>query len=424
MNRVIVVGAGASGLVAAGFLAQGGFQVLVLEKMNRTANKVRISGKGRCNITNAMPIREFIANYPTNGRFLYSALHRFSNQDCMDFFESLGVPIKVERGQRVFPVSDSAHEVADALERFARGQGAQILYGQKVCRIVRAASGEVSGVVSVHNGEEQSFPAEAVVLAAGGASYPGTGSTGDGYALAQSVGHSVIEPRPALVPVRVAEKWAAELAGLSLRNVRLTVENPQGATSSYFGELMFAHFGLTGPIVLTASEEIGLWLRMSGLAVRASIDLKPALTEEQLDQRLLRDFARFSRRQFNNSLDELLPKSLIPVVVALSGIDPQKVCHQITKEERTNLRKLLKGLPLTITQTLPLAAAIVTAGGVDVKEVDPRTMASKKVPGLFFCGEVLNVHGVTGGFNLQAAFSTGYCAAVGVQARSEAGQER
>ena len=412
-SSVVVIGAGASGLIAAGFLAQRGARVRVLEKMPRTASKIRISGKGRCNLTNNMPLEDFIANYPGNGRFLYSALHRFSNRDVMDFFADLGVELKVERGQRVFPVSDNAHEVAQALERFARGQGAEIYLAHKAVRI-EAPSGRVQSVVAEHKGRERVFPAEAVVVATGGLSYPGTGSTGDGLVFAQVLGHSIVRPRPALVPIRVEEQWALDLAGLSLRNVEFQVENPQGGRACYFGELMFAHFGLTGPIVLTASEQIGLWLEESGRSLRAFIDLKPALSDEQLDQRLLRDFERFSRKQFKNALDELLPKRLIPVVVSLSGIDPHKECHQITREERSALRFLLKQLPLTVTKTLPIAAAIVTAGGVDVREVDPRTMESRRVKGLFFCGEVLDVHGVTGGFNLQAAFSTGYCAAHGV----------
>jgi len=416
MSRsVVVLGAGASGLIAAGFLAKRGARVQVLEKMPRTASKVRISGKGRCNVTSNLPLEEFIANYPGNGRFLYSALHRFSNRDVMDFFARLGVELKVERGQRVFPVSDNAHEVADALERFARSQGAEIYLAHKAVRIELAPSGRISGVVAQKGGKEQVFPTDTVVVATGGLSYPGTGSTGDGLMFAQSLGHRIVEPRPALVPVRVEEQWALELAGLTLRNVELQVVNPRGGTERFFGELMFAHFGLTGPIVLTASEQIGLWVKESGRPIQAFIDLKPALSDEQLDQRLLRDFAKSSRKQFKNALDALVPKRLIPVLINLSGIDPTKQCHQITRAERTALRRLLKGLPLTITKTLPLAAAIVTAGGVDVREVDPRTMEWKKVKGLFFCGEVLDIHGVTGGFNLQAAFSTGYCAAQGVE---------
>ena len=417
-TKIVVIGAGASGLVAAGFLAQRGAEVHVLEKMQRTASKVRISGKGRCNITNAMPIADFIENYPGNGRFLHSALHRFSNADCIRFFESLGVKTKTERGHRVFPVSDDANEVANALERFATSQGARIHFGHKALSVRRSQDdGRVLGVVSLHDGRKEHIDANAVIVATGGLSYPGTGSTGDGLGIARELGHRIITPRPALVPVRVTEEWAKELSGLTLRNVGLTVLGPEGGQKDYFGELMFALFGLTGPIVLTASEQIGIWLTQSesGAHVQAYLDLKPALSDDQLDNRLLRDFETFSRKQFRNSLDDLLPKSLIPVIVRLSGIPPEKVCHQITREERQTLRKLLKGLPLTISSTLPIAAAIVTAGGVDVREIDPRKMESKKAPGVYFCGEVLDIHGVTGGFNLQAAFSTGYCASQGIE---------
>lgn len=416
MNKsVVVIGAGASGLIAAGFLAQRGARVHVLEKMQRTAAKVRISGKGRCNITNAMPIEEFVDHYPSNGRFLYGALNRFSNQDCMDFFRDLGVKVKVERGHRVFPESNDAHEVADALERFAIGHGAFLHLRHKALTVERTPSGQVAGVKSLHNDKEHFHKADAVVVATGGLSYPGTGSTGDGLIIARTLGHRIIEPRAALVPLRVEEKWVRDLSGLSLRNVELTAANPSGGSESYFGELMFAHFGLTGPIVLTASEHIGLWLKASKVAVRAFIDLKPALTDQQLDQRLVRDFQKFSRKQFANSLVDLLPKSLIPILVQLSEIPSDKACHQITKQERSSLGQLLKKLPLTITKTLPISAGIVTAGGIDVDEVNPRTMESKKVGGVFYCGEVLDIHGITGGFNLQAAFSTGFCAAQGVE---------
>lgn len=282
--------------------------------------------------------------------------------------------------------------------------------------------------MAVHNGEEKVFPTETVIVATGGLSYPGTGSTGDGLVFAADLGHVIVEPRPALVPIRVEEPWAAELAGLSLRNVELQVDNPQGGRARYFGELMFAHFGVTGPIVLTASEQIGLWLKESGRKLKAFIDLKPALDEAQLDQRLLRDFAEFSRKQFKNALDMLLPKRLIPVVVTLSGIDPQKQCHQLTRRE-AQVAQFTQGFTPDNHQDPAHCRGHCNGRGVDVREVDPRTMESKKVKGLFFCGEVLDVHGVTGGFNLQAAFSTGYCAAHGVRLSpvlhgTESSQER
>ncbi|NLJ81033.1 MAG: NAD(P)/FAD-dependent oxidoreductase [Firmicutes bacterium] len=418
-TRVVVIGAGASGLFAAGFLAQRGASVLVLEKTQRTAGKVRISGKGRCNLTNAVSVRDFPQNYKTNGRFLYSALHRFSNKDCIRFFENRGLRLKIERGQRVFPCSNDANQIADALENFARENGARILFGEKVFKIQIGAKNRIEGVFSFNGAGSNFFPAESVIVATGGMSYPGTGSSGDGYKLARDLGHKIIEPRPALVPLRTEEKWVRELAGLSLKNVELKLTDHRNQNMVLFGELMFTHFGLTGPIVLTASEQVGLWLRETKMPVSAAIDLKPALNEQQLDQRVLRDLQKYSRKHFLNSLGDLLPRKLIPVIISLSTIPGDKPCHQITKKERSLLVRLLKRLPLTIIDTLPLASAIVTAGGVELSEIDPRRMESKLKRGLFFVGEVLDIHGVTGGFNLQAAFSTGYCAAHSVELETE-----
>ncbi|MDI9414261.1 MAG: NAD(P)/FAD-dependent oxidoreductase [Bacillota bacterium] len=412
MNKpVIVVGAGASGLICAGFLARKGAQVIVIEKKERSACKLRITGKGRCNITNAMPTAELFRNYPGNGRFLYGALHRFSNEDCMEFFRNLGVELKVERGSRVFPVSDDAHEIANALEKFACDNGAKLLFNHTAKDLIFTKDGHLDGVLCATKDKESVLDAQSVIIATGGKSYPGTGSTGDGYRMANRVGHSITKLRPALVPVKVKEVWAKELSGLTLKNVELSVKHPKEGQLTYFGEFMFTHFGLTGPIILTASEQVGLWLEQTGRPLKAFINLKPALSEEQLDKRLLRDFERHSKKQFANSLEELLPKSLIDPIVQLSKIPPSKPVNQISKSEREGLRRLLQRLPLTITGTLPLAAAIVTAGGVNVKEINPKTMESKLIKGLYFIGEVVDVHGVTGGFNLQAAFSMGYCAA-------------
>ncbi|NLM39671.1 MAG: NAD(P)/FAD-dependent oxidoreductase [Firmicutes bacterium] len=407
--EIVIVGAGAAGLLAAGFAAQRGLKVTVLEKTDRTAKKVRISGKGRCNVTNAMPIKDFPQFYPGNGRFLYGALYRFSNEDVMSLFRSLGVELKVERGQRVFPASDDAHEIANALERFARQSGARIRFGTRVQELI-IRDGSVAGVVSSGPQGRIVNEAAAVVIASGGKSYPGTGSTGDGYHLAAQAGHTIVEPRPSLVPLKVVEEWPKELAGLTLKNVRLTFSYGDESISE-FGDMMFAHFGLTGPIVLTASDMVAQWVAQGANRVECSLDLKPALTHEQLDRRLVRDFEVFSRKQFKNALDELLPKRMIPIMIKLSGIAPDKPVNQISREERLQFRDLLKQVPLTVSGTLPLAAAIVTAGGVAVDEVDPRTMESRLVKGLYFAGEVLDVHGVTGGFNLQAAFSTAYAAA-------------
>lgn len=414
-KRVVVIGAGASGLVAAGFLAERGASVTVLEKNDRTAAKVRISGKGRCNITNAMPIRDFPPNYGRNGSFLYGALHRFSNRDCIEFFSGLGVKTKVERGQRVFPVSDDADQVADALQLFAERAGVKISFGQRAVGILLNEEGGISGVQSLHQKSMRHVPADAVIVATGGLSYPVTGSTGDGYRLARRLGHSIVEPRPALVPVRVAESWPQTLSGLTLKNVELRLINPLGGKETFFGELMFAHFGLTGPIILTASEIIDMWLRRANRPVQAFLDLKPALSEEQLDRRLLREFESHARQQLRTILKELLPRSLINIILELSQLPPEQPGSQITREQRLRLGKLLKNLPLTITGTLPISAAIVTAGGVDLKEINAKTMESKLQKGLYFTGEVLDIHGVTGGFNLQAAFSTAYCAAHAVE---------
>lgn len=407
--EVIVVGAGAAGLLAAGFASRRGLQVKVLEKTERTGLKVRISGKGRCNLTNARPLEELPAFYGANGRFLYSSLHRFSNYDVMDFFRSLGVGLKVEEGQRVFPRSDRADDVADALEAFARSGGARFLFGRRVTELV-VEDGAVRGVACMGPSGREKYHGEAVLIATGGMSYPGTGSTGDGYALAQQAGHRIVPPRPALVPLRVVEEWPRRLAGLALQDVELRFWH-RAQSVSQRGEMMFAHFGLTGPAVLTASDRVSQWFQAGAVAVQGALDLAPALTENQLEGVLVAEFTQLSRRQLKNSLDKLLPKRLIPVIIELSGISPEKPVNQLSREERLRLRCLLKRVPLTVSGTLPISAAIVTAGGVDVREVNPRTMESRLVKGLYFAGEVLDVHGLTGGFNLQAAFSTAYTAA-------------
>ncbi|HXK96271.1 MAG: NAD(P)/FAD-dependent oxidoreductase [Limnochordia bacterium] len=407
-DKVIVIGGGAAGLMAAGSAAERGADAVLLEKNDILGKKLRISGKGRCNITNAMPINDFTACYPGNGRFLYSALTRFTNQDLTAFFGRYGVKTKVERGGRVFPESDSAHQVADALIRYAKDHGVEFRMNTRVTEI-SAINGQIDGVET----DVGFLSANRVILATGGASYPGTGSTGDGYRLAAALGHTIITPFPALVPLRTRETWVKQVSGLSLRNVSATIikGNDTKRAATEFGEMLFAHFGVTGPIILTLSRQAGLWLR-EGFPVTLRIDLKPALSESQLDQRIQRDFGQVQRKQFKNSLGRLLPKNLIPVIVALSGIDPEKPVHQITRSERLNLVTLLKRLELSIIETLPLQAAIVTAGGVCVKEIDPKTMQSRLVKGLFFAGEVIDVDGVTGGFNLQAAFSTGRLAGI------------
>ncbi len=405
--KVVVVGGGAAGLIAAGFAAKQGADVTVVEKMNILGKKIRISGKGRCNITNAADQTTFIQNYPGNGRFLYSALHRFSNWELLHFLRTLGVETKIERGDRVFPVSDDANQIAEALSNFARSQGVDILLNSTVTKILT----EDNSVVGIELSTKIRIRADRVIVTTGGASYPGTGSTGDGYRLAKSVGHAVTPAIPALVPLRIKEDWVKKLTGLSLRNVTLTVSNGR-VEHQLFGEMQFTHFGITGPIVLTLSRQVATWIQQGCAKIEAFIDLKPALNHEALDQRIVRDFEQYARKQFRNGLGDLLPKSLIPFVISLSGINPEKQISQITKVQRQALINLFKKLPLTIAGTLPLSAAIVTAGGVEVKAIDPRTMESKQIKGLFFAGEVLDIDGVTGGFNLQAAFSTGYLAGI------------
>lgn len=400
--QIIVVGGGAAGMMAAGQAALAGAKVILLEKKERLGRKIAISGKGRCNLTNEENISDFIQNYPGNGRFLQGALREFDNVHLRRFFARYGVETKVERGGRVFPVSDDAEVVVQALQKFLADTDVEIRLNKPVDEIVT----EGEKVTGVRAGSEN-WQAPAVVICTGGASYPATGSTGDGYRFARTLGHNVITPRPALIPLKTAENWVKEVQGLTLRNVEVTLWWAGKKQAAEFGEMLFTHFGVSGPVILTLSRIAGDALRQ-GQAVRMEINLKPALTPEQLDLRLQRDFQQFSNKQFRNALGELLPKSLIPVIVKLSGIEPERAVHQITREERKLLLTLLHQLTLTVTDTLPLAAAIVTAGGVNVKEINPKTMASKKLPGLFWAGEVVDVDGVTGGYNLQAAFAMGY----------------
>lgn len=403
--NVIVIGAGAAGLMAAGQAAAGGAKVTILEKNDRPGRKILITGKGRCNLTNATDTEGLIKNIPGNGRFLYSAFDSFDNRDVVNFFNGLGVKTKVERGDRVFPVSDKAAEVVEALVCFCREQGVSLVYGQPVTRIT-LKDGSVSGVVT-RSGDK--YTANRVILATGGASYPGTGSTGDGYTMAGELGHTIVSVKPALVPLVTAEPWVKELQGLTLKNVRVAAYSAGKSAAEEFGEMIFTHFGISGPIILTLSRKIAQLLE-KGREVKVVINLKPAIPSEHLDRRIQRDFTAFHNKQFKNSLGELLPKSLIPVVVRLSGISGDKPVHQITKEERLKLVNLLQNLEVTITGTRPVKEAIVTAGGVSVKEIDPRTMESKLIKGLYFAGEIIDVDGYTGGFNLQIAFSTGYVA--------------
>ena len=405
-KRVIIIGAGAAGMMAAGVAASHGAQVSLVEKKDRPGRKLSITGKGRCNLTSSVDKEELIKGFPGNGRFLYSVFHSFSNEDLLRFFHERGMETKVERGNRVFPVSDQADEVVQVLLNFATESGAKLIREQQVEKI-EIREGRVHGVKI----QGRVYPAEAVILCTGGMSYPGTGSTGDGYKLAAAAGHKITPPRPGLVPLLTSETWVKELQGLALKNVKATAYKEDGKKiNEDFGEMLFTHFGLSGPIILSMSRDIGDYMFKKKKTVRLVIDMKPALQEEKLDERLQRDFEKYSRKMFKNSLGDLLPNTMIPVAIALSGIDPEKECHQITRAERHELVHLLKNFSLTINGTRPIQEAIVTAGGVNIKEVDPKTMQSKLVAGLYFAGEVLDIDGYTGGYNLQAAFSTGYVA--------------
>jgi predicted Rossmann fold flavoprotein len=401
---VLTIGGGAAGMMAAGIAAQNGCPAALLERNPRVGRKLMITGKGRCNITNDCEIDALISHIPSNGRFLYSAFHRFSSQDTIRFFEEQGVPTKTERGNRVFPQSDKAADVVDALRRFVKKSGCSMLHGRAKSLIIE--NDQVIGVVTE---EGRTLSADAVIIACGGLSYPGTGSTGDGYELARQAGHTIVPPVPSLVPLIADEPWCKRLQGLSLRNIAIKVEDQANRKTVYkdFGELLFTHFGLSGPVILSASAHMR---PMERKRYRVDIDLKPALSIDQLDLRLQRDFAQFSNRDFMNSLQGLLPRKLIPVAVELSTISPSTKCNQITKDQRIAFAALLKNLSVTVDGFRPVEEAIVTSGGVAVSEINPKTMESKRIKGLYFAGEVLDLDAYTGGFNLQIAFSTGWVA--------------
>jgi predicted Rossmann fold flavoprotein len=404
-RQVIVVGGGAAGLMAAGQAAEVGAETLLLEKMDRPGRKLRIAGKGRCNLTNVAPVSDFIAHFGPNGRFLPQAFHQFFNSDLVAFFDELGIRTVTERGGRVFPASGQAQDVVDALVRWVREQGVTLHTRSPVERLLV----EDERVVGVQTAQGQVYRADAVIVATGGASYPATGSTGDGYRLAQAVGHTIVPIRPALVPLETAGDVAPRLQGLSLRNVAVRVWVDGEKQAEAFGEMLFTHFGVSGPIILSLSRQVVDALRL-GQRVIFSIDLKPALDEGKLDARLLRDLDAHGKQQFRTLLKGLLPRKLIPVCIDLTGIPSDKMAHQITSEERQWLRTWLKDFRLKVTGHRPFTEAIITAGGVNVREVDPRTLASRLVEGLYFAGEVLDVDADTGGYNLQAAFSTGWAA--------------
>ena len=404
MINVAIIGAGAAGLLAGIAAAQDGAKVTIFEKMRVPGKKMLITGKGRCNITNACELPEIIKNLPGNGRFLNSALHGFTNDDIVELLESNGLATKVERGGRIFPVSDTARDVVDTLVRVYTQAGGKLLTDKKVLDIV-VKDGAVTGIKTV----DGFYAADAVILAAGGASYPGTGSDGSGAKLAKKAGHSIVPLKPSLVPLESDYPYVDDLQGLSLRNVEATLWGDGKKLGTEFGEMLFTHFGVSGPIVLSLSNLAAKALG-DGKDVELIIDLKPALSEAKLDARIQRDFVEYSRKQLVNGMKDLLPQRLIPVVCDMAFLDEEKYVNQISREERHRLMRTLKGFSVPITGTRPIAEAIVTAGGVSVKEINPKTMESKLVQGLYFAGEVMDVDGYTGGFNLQAAFSSGYAA--------------
>lgn len=404
--KVIVCGGGAAGLMAAARAAQNGAEVTVIEKNERPARKVMITGKGRCNVTNNCDMQTLINNVLQNGRFLYSAFNKFSSADTMEYFEALGVPLKTERGNRVFPVSDKAVDIVDALVKDNKKHGVKFINASVKSLVIK--DGAISGVL-LNGGEE--ITCDKCILATGGASYPATGSTGDGYLIASEAGHTVTEIRGSLVPLKIKENFCEKMMGLSLKNVRLDVfcEQNKKAVFSEQGEMLFTHFGISGPLVLSASA------RMRDIGKKnyyCLLDLKPALDVATLDSRILRDFSKEPNKIFRNSLNELLPTKMIPTVIALSGIEPTLKVNQITKEQRLKLCETLKGIKMSVAGTRPIEEAIVTSGGVSVKEIDPATMQSKIVSGLYFAGEIIDVDAYTGGFNLQIAFSTGFVAGI------------
>ena len=406
----LVVGGGAAGMMAAGTAAERGLRVCLLEKNAVLGRKLRITGKGRCNVTNRCDVRTLIASVPKNGRFLFGAVSRFAPEDTVAFFESRGLPLKTERGNRVFPVSDRAADVAECLEKYVRESGARVTRGEAERLLLE--NGAVRGV-ALKDGRE--IPARSVAVCCGGASYPSTGSTGAGYRLARQAGHTVTPLRPSLVPLVARGRDCREMMGLSLRNVAVAVTDTALKKAVYrdFGELLFTHFGLSGPVILSASAHMD---RMAPGRYRVSIDLKPALSPEKLDARLVRDFGLNRNREFCNSLSALLPRKMIPVAVRRSGIPPDTRCNAITREMRRGFGELLKSFEIEIEGFRPIEEAIVTSGGVSTDEIDPRTMESRLVKGLYFAGEVVDVDAYTGGFNLQIAFSTGRAAGKSMEA--------
>ena len=409
MSKVIVIGGGAAGAVAAIFAARNGHRVELFEKNEKIGKKLFITGKGRCNVTNAGDMDALFDAVKSNPKFLYSAFYSFTNEQAMDFFEELGVRLKVERGNRVFPQSDHSSDIINALKHELEQLGVEIHLCTEV-KDVLVEHEKFTGVV-LKNGKKVS--GDACVVATGGISYASTGSTGDGYRFAEKTGHKVTDLYPSLVPMEVKEWYAKELQGLSLRNIQGTILDGNKKLYEEFGEMLFTHYGVSGPIIISASSVVGKKLQDKELTLK--IDLKPALSREQLDQRVLRDFEENKNKQFKNAVDKLFPAKLKPIMIELSGISPEKKVNEISKEERLCFVDLIKNFKMTLTGLRSYNEAIITKGGVSVKDIDPGTMESKKISGLYYAGEVLDLDALTGGFNLQIAWSTGYLAGISIQ---------
>lgn len=411
--KVIVIGGGPAGMMAAITSAEKGDKVILLEKMERLGRKLLITGKGRCNITSSLPIEEFIQNTPGNGQFLYSCFKNYTNKDIIEFLKREGLQIKEERGNRIFPVTDKSLDVLQCFENRLKELNVDIRYNTKVKDISICKDGKFKLITDNNN----TFETEKVILATGGKSYPLTGSTGDGYNIAKKLGHTVTTIKPSLVPLESYDKNVCKnLQGLSLKNVNIKIENIENNKTIYqdFGEMLFTHFGVSGPTILSGSSHLVRYKNIDELLknrkIVLKIDFKPALTEEKLDDRILRDFGELKNKKFKNSLDKLLPQKLIPIIIEKSNINPEKKVNEINKMERKNLVKILKNFDLIISGFRPIEEAIITSGGINIKEINPKTMESKIVPGLYFAGEIIDVDSYTGGFNLQIAYSTGYTA--------------
>jgi hypothetical protein len=408
MKKVIVIGGGPAGMMAA-ITASKNNSVLLLEKNERLGKKMYISGKGRCNITNNKDISEFFDYIPGHPEFLYSSLYTFTNQDTIRFLNDLNVSLKVERGDRVFPVSDKSSDIIHAMEKSLKENNAEIRYNSTAEEFVYGKN----AINAVKLSDGSRINGDCFILATGGKSYPATGSTGDGYTLAKSLGHTIVKLRPSLVPIEVSNHWIDKLQGLSLKNVELYIKNSHGKIlCNNFGEMIFTHFGISGPIVLSSSRSVSMNIKNQHL--NAVIDLKPALSNDELDRRIQRDFSKFINKDLKNSLYELLPKKMIPVIIDLSGINPDKKINSITKNERHNLVNTIKNFKLEIKCPRPIEEAIVTSGGINTSEINPSTMRSKLIDNLYFSGEIIDIDGYTGGFNIQIALSTGFSAGNGV----------